>query len=127
MCSAMERYDDLRSLCTHILFNELCKTPVKTFDRLENESKITIFFPSTESTTKTILSLSSLKAAIVLFSTWRFSGNCDTDDEMVTLISFLLPCAEENDDHRGAAGARFAGSNNFVLTFKDVSQLYHHI
>lgn len=121
MSAAIYHFEDLRNLCTHVLFNEVCINPVKTFGHIENESKVTILFSASQPAVSTILSLYSFKAAIVLLSIWPCCQSFKKNIEIETLLLFLFPYKERNDHSLGAAGAKFVRSDNFVLTMEDVS------
>lgn len=124
MCIAIDRFDDLRNLCLHVIHNHICRNPVQASHHLENESTVTIYFYTIQPIASTVLSLSSFRAAIALLRNWRYWGKCDRNDKIETLTSFLFPYTEKVDVNRGAAGAKFTGSDKLVLRMNDVSFLF---
>lgn len=112
--AAMDRYEDLRTMMIHT-----CRLAIESNDLKPNEVGVSLSTPSNENM---LVSLSLVRASLVLIASWN-EKIIPLKSELMSIVEFLLPEQAENVGNVsvGATSANFVGTKKRALSVEDVS------
>lgn len=113
--TAMDRFDDLRTMMIHT-----CRLAIETNDLKPNELRVSYSTPSKKNM---MISLSLVRASLVLIASWN-ERIIPLKSELMDIVEFLLPEQVENLDNIsfGVTSATFVDTNKRAISVEDVSR-----
>jgi hypothetical protein len=121
--AAMDRFADLRAIMIRVVRDDFKSRLKKEINSIEsNGANVLLSIPSKDDV---LISLSLLRASLVLIGSWN-ETSIPPKNELMDLVEYFIPAQSEQAENInvGAASATLANTKKQAVSIEDVSRIF---